>query len=802
MHSSQNLDVENTSMRETEWVYYLNKIERVSQNHPNLENLIHLVVSMSYLFPYLKEKELTQKQKFLDQLCQKSDYWELEWIKQLYNFELSKKTRDYLIQKDWWWHLLSQIGEESIDSYSLSKTYESLKSQKQQKKTGVFFTPKNQIKVICRYALLFFLHHHDELLIDDEILYQIIFHCEYPSDLHIEEYHRLSDVLTHIKILDPSCGTGLFLTEMVQLLVSIVFSNPIHKNTLVNDRLNIIQMVFTNLFGYDISSESIRIAKVVLSKQFFFLTQNTSFKKIELEKFMKNDLHILKKDFLIDNNSFHNKFDLIIGNPPYIRHHGLYATSLQDSRSKTRFFQGLQTALPELQIKSDKKADFYIYFWLKAIIQLNKGGTCAFVLSRAWLSSRYAITLKQVLLSIFHLDLILELPLEVWKNAEVRTHIVVGCRNSVGLKSKKLNYVVWKDSVESILQAEKFQFNMSNFNESMIEFNEKEIIAIETSKFRHTQISDLTPFIMNSKKIFPLIRLDYLAMSSYLMNLLISKKDRFCLLKELGKLEMGSTTGANRFFYLDKETALKHKLPKENLYLMTKSPKEWKTIFSPLRGRLKLFLHIPKKLSDNTSRELRDYIEKTQDNILKRPYFKNKTIDNWYRVPLIQPDLLLPNMIFKRSFVAYNRNKLHIDKQWIGFWANIQRWIFPLLGFLNSTLGILLREVQGTKTLGLGSLKLSLQECRNLLVLDPRKIPEDIVREIDSLVFELSKKKICEINTKKESLQEYSKIQEQLDYLILVKYLELTSADVIKLHKSLQFEIRWRFAKELRINYN
>ena len=158
-------------------------------------------------------------------------------------------------------------------------------------------------------------------------------------------------------------------------------------------------------------------------------------------------------------------------------------------------------------------------------------------------------------------------------------------------------------------------------------------------------------------------------------------------------------------------------------------------------------------------------------------------------------------MTFKRSFVAYNRDNLHIDKQWIGFWVNNQDWLFLLLGFLNSTLGVLLREVQGTKTLGLGSLKLSLLECQNLLVLDPRKIPEEMYARFQSLIIKLSTLNIDSIYREQNSHSEYFKIQELLDHLIIVECLGLTPTDIARIREILKFEINWRLAKEKRGNH-
>ncbi|MFX0150952.1 MAG: hypothetical protein ACFFAJ_09240, partial [Candidatus Hodarchaeota archaeon] len=366
--------------------------------------------------------------------------------------------------------------------------------------------------------------------------------------------------------------------------------------------------------------------------------------------------------------------------------------------------------------------------------------------------------------------------------------------------SKVLNYIVWKRETEKVLDYGHNLFLDSLGIKSKIgkKGQDIHIRSAESDFYRLTRIKGLSFFLDEPEVFFPILRLDYLGMSPFLLhNLLISRKNKFCLLKDLGKINMGSTTGANQFFYLDRDFVKNWKLPSTNLKLMTKSPKEWKSVFHTSK-MLKYFLHISESVSSNSNQELKKYLETIQEAVLKRPFFKNKTLTNWYKVPLLQPDLLLPNMIFKRSFVAYNSNKLHIDKQWIGFWAKEKEWNYILLAFLNSSLGILLREVQGTKTLGLGSLKLSLHEYRNLLVLDPRLLSHDISEKLKTTITKMGEFEIASLDSYSSSVptSEFTKTKQILDQIILIEYLNMSKSDLEKIYEILKFEIKWRFAKE------
>ncbi|MFW9905189.1 MAG: Eco57I restriction-modification methylase domain-containing protein, partial [Candidatus Thorarchaeota archaeon] len=744
-------------MMPKEWMECAKVLEKEFQNCPQLINCFSLIISLLFLFPRFYRQLVLEKKKFIEHLCSESSFWEIQWLKEYLEFRSNKSLASYLHQEDWWWEFLTNINIEknNLEAYLLSHFHESLKKPKERKSSGIFLTPKNQIKVICHYALFYTFKNFNDITLDDKSLFQLIFNYKYPIDSHSKDNQVIASILSNLKILDPSCGTGLFLVEMNKLLLSLILANPIYADIQTEQRFKLINETFLRLHACDIDSYNVKLTRIILLHQYLQETENYASSEKDLKKFL-NQLNIYQTDFLEEKNTTNTKYDIIIGNPPYVRHHGLITDSIKRLKDKVNIFRDL---LINKQIKWDKKADLYIYFWLKSMTQIYENGVIAFVLSRAWLSSQYTNPLKQVFMDFFSLDLVLELPFEVWENAEIRTHIVVGHKINKNTTPDQTEIIVWKKSLETLLSYEIWDFkeNLEYFPGTNISLSTK-----ETDSYRVTIISNINPLMINSEESFPFLRLDYLTMSTYLMKLLIDKKDLFCLLKDLGKLEMGSTTGANRFFYLSKQKIDLFRIPSKYLYPMTKSPKEWNTIFSPSK-ELKYFLHIPKKLSKESPCELLNYINEIQDDILKRPYFKNKTKNNWYRIPLVQPEILIPNMIFKRSFVAFNSEKLHTDKQWIGFWTDDKDWLFFLLGFLNSTLGILLREIQGTRTLGLGSLKLSLLECQNLLVIDPRKMPKNLVARFKSCILRLGNIKIESIQKNQHLISDYFKIQNEID---------------------------------------
>lgn len=122
------------------------------------------------------------------------------------------------------------------------------------------------------------------------------------------------------KVLDPSCGSGIFLVETLRLIIEkeIEVTNSL---TLSNDKLW--ELLQDNIFGIDIDSNAIEISTFSLYitlldyKKYPKEIQNFKFKSLKGKNlFSGADFFDLKHDY---NNVFKNKIELdfIVGNPPW-----------------------------------------------------------------------------------------------------------------------------------------------------------------------------------------------------------------------------------------------------------------------------------------------------------------------------------------------------------------------------------------------------------------------------------------------------------------------------------------------------
>lgn len=143
------------------------------------------------------------------------------------------------------------------------------------------------------------------------------------------------------KVLDPACGSGIFL---VQSLKQIIGKN-VDEDGFINDNNKLIALVEENIFGVDLNPEAIDITIFSLYLTLFDYKDPKSLEGFKLPNLLDRNLFI--SDFFDDNRLKELKnisIDFIIGNPPwgsikkglhieYCREHGIDVQRYEISRS-------------------------------------------------------------------------------------------------------------------------------------------------------------------------------------------------------------------------------------------------------------------------------------------------------------------------------------------------------------------------------------------------------------------------------------------------------------------------------------
>ena len=178
----------------------------------------------------------------------------------------------------------------------------------------------------------------------------------------LQSVFEIKSIDKDYRILDPSCGGGYFLIELYKYINN---SCPeIQKRHIIENMI----------YGIDIDDFSIFLSKIGL----------TLYSGLDDLKF-----NIQKADFLMDNLNI-DKFDFIIGNPPYVGHKNTekeYRDSLYQKYSDVYY----------------DKADISYCFFKKGKEMLKPEGIIAFITSRYFMEALYAKRLRIFLKQNFNI---------------------------------------------------------------------------------------------------------------------------------------------------------------------------------------------------------------------------------------------------------------------------------------------------------------------------------------------------------------------------------------------------------------
>lgn len=119
---------------------------------------------------------------------------------------------------------------------------------------------------------------------------------------------------TPTKILDPSCGSGIFLVEAYRRLVCKWMSS---NNTNRISPANLVEIMQSCIYGVDCNKEAIRIASFSLSLAMCdYLEPRTIWDELQFPRMLHYNL--FHNDFFDHNPDFENRnYNIVIGNPPW-----------------------------------------------------------------------------------------------------------------------------------------------------------------------------------------------------------------------------------------------------------------------------------------------------------------------------------------------------------------------------------------------------------------------------------------------------------------------------------------------------
>lgn len=320
------------------------------------------------------------------------------------------------------------IGVLVNDNYEHSYNYEKNLSEEIKKSKGIYYTPK--------------------------------FIVDYILNKTLKEHDILSNPCP--KILDISCGCGNFLLEAYDILYEM-FEYYKHELKIENIHKHIIENC---IYGVDIDKNAVDIL-------------NNSLRNKDIDsKILKSNIYCfdsLNKNNLgqdVINLFWENKFDYIIGNPPYIGHKSL-------GKEYKNFL------LKEYSEVYRDKSDIYYCFYKRVIDLLSEDGIVSIITPRYFLESISGKHLRNYILNNSYINEIIDFNgSNIFKNISIASCIITLSKKCITsnidihkLKNSKLklNYL---DSLEYYLNDDNFyniKIKQSDLNEDWIISNKENL---------------------------------------------------------------------------------------------------------------------------------------------------------------------------------------------------------------------------------------------------------------------------------------------------------------------------------------
>lgn len=176
-----------------------------------------------------------------------------------------------------------------------------------------------------------------------------------PNNLHVLDLKKIPYTTFCYKktVYDPTCGSGVFLLAALKLKMDLL---DLHHANVTKGK---IQKVVKTIKGNDLNGDSITITKIRL---FLCVLQRYGAAKVKGLSEILNSCYECY-DYVENKPRVENKYDIIIGNPPYV----------EDAKSASN---------PET-----KYGNIYANMLENASLQLNTGGVLGFVIPLSYVST-------------------------------------------------------------------------------------------------------------------------------------------------------------------------------------------------------------------------------------------------------------------------------------------------------------------------------------------------------------------------------------------------------------------------------
>lgn len=496
-----------------------------------------------------------------------------------------------------------------------------------------------------------------------------------------------------LNILEPSCGDGVFIESLLK-----------HKSSIKSCQ------------AIELDTEEARKAEAKARRYRGISVHNGDFFEIYQSEMKKK------------------KFDVVVGNPPYIRYQ--YLTPVQrEIQSKILVSYGM---------KSNKLINTWVSFLVACVGLLNENGRIGMVIPAELLQVAYANNLRQYLVDNLSAITIVTFVELVFPDVQQEVILLLG------------------EKCTSTSQCEIRMMEVQDIQDLMVSFPER--------------INEYKPVTHHTDKWTKY----FLSISEIAVIDEIGNNSKFLPFRELADVDIGITTGCNNYFSVDRQTVEKFGLKDVTLPLIGRSSHadglyftkdDWKNnVNKNVQAYLINFPDVPFESYPSAQRR---YIQAGEEMEINKGY-KCSIRENWYRIPSIW----VPDAFFLRrnnTFPKFVLNKVSAVSTDTMHRIKIKDGVDGdklILSYYNS-ITLALTELEA-RSYGGGVLEILPGELERVLLPDLRDFKD--TKKIKSLI------DILDIKVRQN--QSIEPVLDEIDQAILVDYLGI-NIDKVQICRSI-----------------
>ncbi|UYP44326.1 hypothetical protein NEF87_000611 [Candidatus Lokiarchaeum ossiferum] len=506
-------------------------------------------------------------------------FHEKQYLIPIYRMQISSNLKDLIFKKIW---VKTQIFPNESFCKNQQASYEKyltpaflgeifeLQQHNLQRKTiqqGVFYSPISEIQ----FTILNLIYKHVSLNISKPPKYNsheisscliAIFTGKFEKSSENEDLvETLFQNFQNIKVLDPACGSGSFLVHFQDFWL---------KMWQARNKTTSKSILPPNFVGFDVNPLTILIADFRLWIRYY-----SNFPKYL--QICYQSINFMCVDFLVNDSKtlfLNQKYDFILGNPPYIRNRDIKNPNLSKPMKNEEYRNKIRKSFLNLELSHPmeiNRFDYYIYFYLHSFEKLAKNGIIGFIVSNSWMSVKFGYTFQSFLCKYMKILTISENLFRSFSSAEINTVITILQKKPKDYPAELLErnlaeFIQWKQPYQTLIVSENIKKMFDILNQSE-KFDQDYSIVDSTNFYKIKENSIGKSFITSQKTLFigperinqKRIQKTYLGYNwtnyffkappiYYELLLALGKKTIF--LQDLVKIRRGITTNCNEYFIL------------------------------------------------------------------------------------------------------------------------------------------------------------------------------------------------------------------------------------------------------------